>query len=172
MRSLSLLAVLVLTTSWAAGCKPSMIPGTSIEDSDENRSILEFLGKYRRAVIEKNVDGVTGLCAPDYFEDNGTVDQTDDYGLDKLRERLKTDFSLTKEIQLEIVVQKIIPPNDDDDPAKRAYKVLYHYSTRALVSPKLADQKNSEDKWITVSDVNQVVLRPDPAAGYLIVSGL
>ena len=169
MRIVTAFAIAALAS---AGCKPSMIPGTNIEDSDENRAIIEFLGKYRHAMLERSVDGVVGLCAPDYFEDCGTVDQKDDYGLGVLKERLQRDFSLTKEIQLDILVQKIIPPDEDEDEAKRVVKVLYHYNTRALLSPRMEKPDNSEDKWITISDVNQVVLRPDAAGGYLIVSGL
>jgi hypothetical protein len=160
------LTVAAASALFALGCKPELIPGTSIEDTEENREIITFLTKYRSAVIERSVDRVVGLCAADYFEDGGTVDQTDDYGLDALKTRLTDDFSRAKEIQLEIIVQKVIPPSDDEDPAKRVVKVAYRYNTRALMSFPAGE------KWISVTDVNQMVLRPDSAGGFLIVSGL
>lgn len=147
-------------------CKPDLIPGTNVEDSEENRQVIEFLGKYRHAMIERSSDGVLGLCAADYFEDKGTVDQGDDYGRDALKARLADDFSRTKEIQLEIIVQMITPPDDDLPPEKQVYKVAYRYSTRALVSFPAGE------KWISISDVNQMVLRPDAAGSFVIVSGL
>jgi hypothetical protein len=147
-------------------CKPDLIPGTNVEDTEDNRQVIEFLGKYRRAMVERSADGVLGLCAADYFEDRGTVDQGDDYGRDQLKQRLTDDFSKMKEIQIEIIVQKITPPDDDLPPEKRAFKVAYRYNTRALVGFPAGD------KWISVTEVNQMVLRPDEAGGFQIVSGL
>jgi hypothetical protein len=146
----------------AASCKPALIPGTSVEDTAENREVIEFLGKYRQAVVERSPDAVVGLTTADYFEDNGTVVQEDDYGREKLKEKLKNDFDRTKEIQLEIIVQQIERPDGDKGPVK----VAFRYSQRALVAFPAGE------KWITVTDVNRLVLRPDDASGYLIASGL
>lgn len=159
MRLLALLLGFVL----ASACTPSMIPGTNVEDTEDNRRVLEFLNKYRKAVIEKNVEGVVGLCAQDYFEDNGTAEQTDDYGLDQLRDKLGRAMGQTKEVQLEIIVQAI--ERDDDDKAAPV-RVVYRYNHRALMTFPAGE------KWITVSNVNRLVLRTDDAAGFLIVSGL
>jgi hypothetical protein len=146
----------------AAGCKPSLIPGTNVEDTDENRRVIEFLGKYREAIVQKSPDRVVGLCAPDYFEDNGTPDQDDDYGLAELRQKLEANFARTKEIQLEIIVQKIERAEERDAPVK----VAFRYNQRALIDFPAGQ------KWITITDVNRLVLRPDAAGGYLIASGL
>ena len=171
MRSPARLLAAVLASGLAAGltigvagaCTPSMIPGTNVEDTEDNRRVLEFLNKYRKAVIERNVDGVLGLCAQDYFEDNGTVEQTDDYGLDQLRDKLGQALGQTKEVQLEIIVQAIERDADQKDAPVR---VTYRYNHRALVGFPAGD------KWITVSNVNRLVLRGDEAGGFLILSGL
>ncbi len=153
----------LLVALLSAACAPALIPGTSVEDSEENRHVLEFLNKYRKAVIEKNVDGVVGLCAQDYFEDNGTAEQTDDYGLSQLKDKLARALGQTKEIQLEIIVQAI----ERDKAAEHGpVRVVYRYNQRALVSFPAGE------KWITVSDVNRLVLRDDAAGGFLITSGL
>ena len=104
--------IAIAILAFAAGatvtsCKPAMLPGTNVEDTEENRKVIEFLGKYRSAVVEKSPDAIVGLCAKDYFEDNGTVDQNDDYGIQKLHDKLAADFSKTKEIHLELIVQQI-----------------------------------------------------------------
>lgn len=145
----------------SAACKPAMIPGTNVEDTEENRKVIDFLGKYRSAVVEKSPDAVVGLCAKDYFEDNGTVDQSDDYGIAKLHDKLAADFSRTKEIQLELVVQQI----ERNDKEKGIVKVAYRYNQRALVSFPAGE------KWISLTDVNRLVLK-ESDSGYLISSGL
>ena len=142
-----LLVALLSVVALGGACAPALIPGTSVEDSEENRQVLEFLNKYRRAVIDKNLDGVVSLCAPDYFEDNGTVEQTDDYGLAQLRDKLGHTLGQTKEIQLEIIVQTI--ERDEAEP-KAPLRVVYRYNQRALLTFPAGD------KWITVSAVPPV----------------
>ncbi len=165
MKRSSALFVLVVTAGLlSAGCKPSLLPGTTVEDTTENRRVVGFVAKYQEAIQQRSADGVIALCAADYFEDNGTVDQTDDYGADKLKAILEEHFAKTKEIQLEILVQKV-EENDD------IVFVDYRYKQRALVVLPAGQQ------WITSSDVNRLVLREDEDAGdsigrYQIVSGL
>jgi len=166
MRSMLLPVAAIVALLGSVSCKPELIPGTQVEDTEENRKVLEFLGKYRKAVVDRSPDGLVGLCANDYFEDNGTVEQNDDYGIDKLRERLKHDFDKTKEIQLEIIVQMIEHLDDGSDKGPAPVRVAYRFNQRALVAFPAGE------KWITLTDVNRLVLRPDDAAGYLIISGL
>jgi hypothetical protein len=104
-------AAAVLVSS--IGCKTPMIAGTNVEDTPENRKVIEFLAKYRSAIVEKSPDAVVGLCTKDYFEDNGTVDQADDYGIEHLRDKLKADFDKSKQIELQIVVQQIDRPDNE-----------------------------------------------------------
>ncbi len=159
--ALATLTLLTVLTGGAA-CKPDLIPGTSVEDSADNHEVIDFLGKYRDAVVARNPDAVVGLTTADYFEDNGTVEQGDDYGRDKLKEKLTADFQRTKEIQLEIIVQQIERPAGEQG----LVRVAFRYSQRALVDFPAGQ------KWISVSDVNRLVLARDGAAGYLIASGL
>jgi hypothetical protein len=153
--------VVVLFLLVASACKPSLIPGTNIEDTDENRKVIEFLAKYRTAILSRNPDQVVGLCTKDYFEDNGTPDQADDYGIDGLKTKLTTDFSKTKEIQLELIVQKIERPENE----KGVVKVAYRYNERALVNLP------SGERWFSISDVNRLILKQNDTS-YLIQSGL
>ena len=143
-----------------AACKPALIPGTNVEDTEENRKVIDLLGKYRTAIMSRSPDQVVGLCAKDYFEDNGTPDQGDDYGIDRLRQKLTADFAKTKEVQLELVVQQIEHPKDTG-----TVKVAYRYNERALVAFPAGE------KWISLTDVNRIVLR-ESDTGYLIQSGL
>jgi hypothetical protein len=146
----------------ASGCKPELIPGTSVEDSDENRKVLTFLTRYQSAMQERSVDKVAALCAADYFEDNGNQDPKDDYNLDGLKKKLGDHFARTKELVLEVYVQKVEHADDG------RVSVAYRYNTRALVGFP------SGDKWLTATELNRIVLRPvdKDEAGYRIVSGL
>lgn len=146
----------------AVGCKPDLIPGTTVEDSEENRKVLSFLTRYQSAMQERSVDKVTGLCAADYYEDNGNQDPKDDYNLDGLKKKLGEHFARTKDLVLEVYVQKI--EHGDDG----RISVAYRYNTRALVGFP------SGDKWLTATEVNKIVVRPvaNDEAGYRIVSGL
>jgi hypothetical protein len=160
-------AVLAATLSLSsvlgtAGCKPELIPNTTVEDSEENRKVLTFLTRYQAAMQERSVDKVTALCAADYFEDNGNEDPKDDYNLDGLKKKLTEHFARTKELVLEVYVQKIEHAEDG------RILVAYRYNTRALVGFP------SGDKWLTATEVNKIVLRAvaNDEAGYRIVAGL
>ena len=161
MRIPHLAVALVLALSAASGCKPELIPGTQVEDSDENREVLTFLTRYQAAMQARKVDDVIKLCAADYFETNGNDTPADDYNIDGLRTKLGEHFGRTKEIVLEVYVQQIERTDD-------AVKVAYRYNTRALVGFP------SGDKWLTATDINKISLRQieDDEIGYRILSGL
>ena len=89
------------------------------------------------------------------------MDQSDDYGIQKLHDKLAADFSKTKEIHLDLVVQQI----ERNDKEKGVVKVAYRYNQRALVAFPAGE------KWISLTDVNRLVLK-ESDSGYLISSGL
>jgi hypothetical protein len=161
MRIPQLAVALVLALSAVGGCKPDLIPGTQVEDSEENRKVLEFLTRYQAAMQARRVDDVAALCAADYFETNGNDNPGDDYNLDGLRAKLGDHFGRTKELVLEVYVQQVERDNG-------IVRVAYRYNTRALVAFP------SGEKWLTATDVNKIALRPveNDEAGFRILSGL
>ena len=70
------------------GCAHSNIPGTTIEDTEDNRSVLKVLDQLQKALQARDSDTVLSLISPTYFEDMGTIDNRDDFGF----EELKTDI--------------------------------------------------------------------------------
>lgn len=156
--------VLVLALPWAAGCEHQMIPGTNIEDTDENRAVIDFMEVYRSAIQSREADRVLELVAEEYFEDNGTEEQKDDYGLEKLRTGLSEKFEHTEVIQLSLTIQHI---DSEDDTAR--IRVYYRFLQRALL------ELPAGNRWVSSSDVNRLVLRRKGdrvSDGFLIVSGL
>lgn len=144
------------------GCKPSLLPGTKIEDTPENQAVVRFLEKYRNAVQTRSADDVLKLVASDYWEDGGTTNQADDYGVEKLERELAERFSHTRVIHLELLVQHVAHEEN------RVF-VDYKYSQRALLA------LGSGDKWVSHTDVNRLVLRKTgdgEEASFQILSGL
>jgi hypothetical protein len=158
--SVAIAALFVLATA----CKPSLLPGTAVEDTADNRAVVDFVQEYSAAVEARSADAVMGLVAPDYWEDLGTVDQSDDYGVEKLQADLARNFDHAKAIHLEIFVQQVIFDEDGD-----LVSVDYKYKQRALLSFEAGD------RWVSHTDVNRLVLRKageDEEDGFRIVSGL
>ena len=146
------------------GCKPDLLPGTNIEDTSENRAVIEFVEEYRKAVESRSAEAVLDLVADDYFEDRGTATDDDDYGIEKLRTDLETHFQVADVVQLRLEVQHV-----RYEPENELIHVYYRYLQRAhLELPAGA-------KWVTDSDTNRLVLRQtgmSPSEGMLIVAGL
>ena len=59
-------------------CTQQLIPNTDLEDTEENRKLVEFCEVYRHAVEHRDIDKLLSLAHADYYEDGGNVDATDD----------------------------------------------------------------------------------------------
>ena len=89
MPRLSLTAfALVLVATAAAGCAHQTIPNTHVEDTGENREIIEFVEKYRKAVEDRDIAVLLRMTSPFYFDDMGTPAGQDDVDYDTLKAAL------------------------------------------------------------------------------------
>lgn len=70
------------------GCATATIPNTRVEDTAENREVLDFLEQYRMAVEARDVGKLIRLASQSYFDDMGTPTGTDDIDYEGLREGL------------------------------------------------------------------------------------
>ena len=78
----------VLPVSWAFGlgaCATVVIPNTRIEDTGDNREVVEFVEKYRKAIETRNTPALLALASQDYFDDMGTPGGQDDIDYDGLK---------------------------------------------------------------------------------------
>ncbi len=82
------IAFACLVLSLLAGCAHSTIPNTHVEDTRENREVLEFVEKYRKAVETRDMGMLLALASQDYFDDMGTPRGEDDIDYEALREGL------------------------------------------------------------------------------------
>lgn len=98
---------LLVLTLLMVGCATRYIPNTDVEDTDDNRKIISFCEKYRHAVQERNVPLLLKLASPDYYEDGGNVDPSDDMDFEGLREYLEGKFKESRAIRYEIRYRRI-----------------------------------------------------------------
>jgi hypothetical protein len=105
---LTLATVLVATA-----CGQNFIPNTDVQDSAENRRIIEFCEEYRRAVERRNVALLFSLAHPSYYEDGGNIDASDDIDYAGLREFLDSKFKETRAIRYEVRYRRVQENKDD-----------------------------------------------------------
>jgi hypothetical protein len=81
--------------------------GMNDEDTSENRRVIGFCEKYRRAVEDRDVDQLVGMASPRYFETGGNAKSSDDIDYNGLREYLTSKFKQTKAIRYEIKYHRV-----------------------------------------------------------------
>ena len=90
-----------------AACGPKLFPGTDIEDTEENKAILDVVEGYRRAVEGRNVEGILRLTSPRYFDDGGTPEGNDDVDHAGLQAKVSDWATKTRAARLEVQVKRI-----------------------------------------------------------------
>jgi hypothetical protein len=153
-RSLSFVPLLLVL-----GCHTQMIPNTEVEDTDENRAVVEFCERYRKAVERRNVNYLMEIAHPRYYEDGGNVDSTDDMDLGGLKEYLTERFTDATLIRYEIHYRRVGKGRND------SFYVDYTYSASYQVPT------NKGDTWRRVVADNRLELMPHKD-GFLVLSGM
>ena len=133
---LVLTGLLALT---ASACAHGQIPGTEIEDTEENRQILDLVNEYRSAVERLDAPAVMALVSPHFYENHGNIDASDDYDYNGLERNLTANFERTERIQLLVRVDDIQVEEDS------AFAEVY-YQLRAQ------NRFPAGTKWQTGSD--------------------
>ena len=100
LRSLHL-SLILSALLFNSSCAHTLVDGTQIDDTSENREILSVLHSVRTAMQERNQDALLALISESYFEDMGTADSEDDYGYEYLRD---TVIPQTMQIAGKVVV--------------------------------------------------------------------
>ena len=100
-------SALLSVSAATVGCSKSYIPNTDVEDTSDNRKIIAFCEKYRRALEERDVEGLVSMASTRYFETGGNAKSGDDIDYNGLRKYLATNFKQTKAIRYEIRYHRI-----------------------------------------------------------------
>ena len=159
LRSLVGTPALALVFASLAGCTPSLIPNTDVEDTTPNKKVITFCETYRHGVEEKNVGLLLKLASERYYEDGGNTSAEDDIDYAGLKDYLAGTFVKTSAVRYEIRYRRVTFTQND--------KVYVDYTYSA--SYKLPGVKTEEWRH-TVAD-NRLVLIPD-GDQYKILSGM
>ncbi len=143
------------------GCHTQLIPNTDVEDTDRNRQVIDFCEQYRKAVEHRNVNYLLKIAHPDYYEDGGNVDSSDDLDRTGLEAYLNDRFGDAKSIRYEIRYRRVGKGRND------TLYVDYTYSA----SYQIASSKG--DMWRRVVEDNRLELVPkSDGDGFLVLSGM
>jgi len=140
-------------------CSRQLIPNTDLDDTWQNRELVEFCERYRKAVEKADVDSLMKMAHPDYYEDGGNVDATDDLDYAGLRSYLHKEFVKARSIRYEIHYRRVTQEEGE------RWNVAYTYSA----SYRLPD--GGEEVWHREVADNQLTLVPAEDS-FLIVSGM
>ena len=89
-------------------CPPSCVPDTEVPDTAENRSVIAFCERYRRAVVAKDVPLLLSLVSPRYHDAGGMPDGGDVVDRAGFQEYLKQHFSNVEQIEYAIHYRQIV----------------------------------------------------------------
>ena len=108
----------------AAACAPKLLPGTDVKETRETRAIYDVIQQWVKAMNERNAAGVLAVVAPDYYDDAGTPDPSDDLDRQKLEKSVAEDLAKVEGSRLAVTIRRI----DVDSGAATATAELYYDS--------------------------------------------
>jgi hypothetical protein len=130
---------LVLLAAIALACTPHRIPGTSVLDTPDNRAIFATIEAYRQAMERLDAAAVMALVAPEYFDDAGTPDPSDDVDRARLAKTLPEDLAKLEAIRIGMTVRRV---DTEDDHATA--EVLYDGWFRVKTPNGLVPRRESD----------------------------
>jgi len=149
---------LVAALALLAACAPRLIPGTDIRDTHDNRAVYDVVRAYQQALERRDAPAILALVAPDYFDNAGTPDPSDDIDRARLEKTLPADLAKLEGVRLDVTMRNI-QVQGDNAIAEVFYETYYRVETPAGPVPRRD------------SDVHQIHLRKIEGA-WKITSGL
>jgi hypothetical protein len=119
-RWVSLLVVVASGLGFAA-CIHRQIPGTDLEDTADNKAILDVILAYKNAVEHRDANAVLKLLSKSYYDTRGTPDPSDDYDYAGLVKTLPEDFKTISSPTLDLDVRKIEFDHEKDEAKVKVY---------------------------------------------------
>ena len=159
MRSHIRLVLFLLIAISTIGCTQALIPNTDVIDTPLNRDIVKFCETYRRAVERQNIGQLLEMAHPNYYEDGGTLDPTDDMDRAGLADYLRQKYTQADSVRYEIRYRHV------SNGRRGEFLVDYTYSA----SFRIPTSRSSE--WRRKVADNRLEVVPD-GDKFLIVSGM
>ena len=142
---IQLLSLVVLASLAACGGSTRTIRGTEVDDTEENRTIIEVLEKYRLAVERQDAAALVLMASKDYWEDGGTATGADDYGYDGLKEVLAGRFQSSENVRYSIRYLRIRHSGAD------AFVEAHVHASWTLDDAQgraVRQDKKSQEQWV------------------------
>lgn len=160
------------------GCATRYIPNTDVEDTEDNRTVITFVERYRHAVELKDVGELLKLASNEYYEDGGNIDASDDLDYSGLRDYLTTRFIDAQAIRYEIRYRRILRQpleakengNGDGDGSAEPRELIYVDYTYSA-SYRIPSSKGG-DEWRRRVDDNRLEILRYPDNTFRIVAGM
>jgi len=152
------LALLGLFALAGPGCARDVIPNTDVEDTADNREVIDFVELYRQAVEGRDVGRMLSLASERYYDDNGTPNGQDDLDLSSLREKLALWSEQVLDVRYEIRYRRVSYERD---------RVLVDYTYTGSFRVGTPDG----DRWARRLADNRLTLVREEGE-YRIVSGM
>jgi hypothetical protein len=124
-----LVAAMLCTAPLAPACHPRLIPNTDVDDTGENRAIIDFCESYRKAVERRDIHQLLKLAHDDYYEDGGNIDSEDDLDKSGLEDYLRGKFSDATAIRYEIRYRRVGKGRKDTMYVDYTYSASYKLPT-------------------------------------------
>lgn len=163
MKSLWMGALVALMLATAAACSTKHIPHTTVEDTEENRSILRVVERYRDALQTRDVDAILSLTSSKYYDNSGTPDPSDDVNYEGLKEFLQKHFDKLETLQVDFMVHKIAPDEDNENKVYVEYRYVSRYQLKL---------PSGEQQWHVDPDVLDRLTLIKEGGDWKILSGL
>lgn len=160
--SIRLFPIILFLFIFSIGCKPRLIPNTSVPDTEFNEAVTDFMVFYKRALESRNIDSVLKLVAKDYHQPASEGSREKGYGYAQLEDKLKEAFAHIQELNIGIHIQHIYAET-------HLVEVVYYFTQQALIEMPTGEQ------WSNLNDVNRITLRQKGSKledGFEIISGL
>ena len=143
-----------------AACGPGYLDvAQKVPATPENKAVYEVLKSYHQAVEERDIEALKSLISLQFHENGGTTDDpSDDYGYDKLIQRLVMLRDNVKKLHLQIQLREIEIKGDDA-------QVEVHFVGTALLT------EGGVDNYRTWDDVNRLHLKREDGQ-WRIIGGL
>jgi hypothetical protein len=157
----------VVALAWpVAGCAASYIPNTDVPDNAENREIIAFCELYRKAAERRDSHALLKLTSPDYYEDGGNADASDDMDYVEFKKWItgenKAETGISYQdamaIRHEIRYRRVIHE-------KKRIFVDYTFSASFKIPTSRGDQ------WKRKVDDNRLELVQDDKGKFKVVAG-
>lgn len=159
-----LLQAIVIHALALGGCATGRIPNTDVVDTSDNRAVVNFCERYRRAVEAKDARTLLTLASPDYYEDAGTPRGEDDYGFEGLQRLLTAWVDDVREVRYEMRYRSIAA---DPDRPNRIYVDYTYSSSYTLRRPEALITSNQGSSSLAIDPVrNSATVRGDDEVWY------